>query len=143
MKQIVLLLFVGFSALTACTSMHNENKFKDKPKLESDTIRIANDKIEYEILIIDSGFTSWFNSFAKPRNYYSQSFLESRNRVWVTEWNRRATLSFQYDPNLYGMTIDYQQNVDYGYEVNYMLYNYLVYFQLTHNQKLGGFTPRI
>lgn len=143
MKQIVLLLFVGFSALTACTSMHNENKFKDKPKLESDTIRIANDKIEYEILIIDSGFTSWFNSFAKPRNYYSQSFLESRNRVWVTEWNRRTIQATKYNADMYALSIDYQQNIDYGYEVNYMLYYYLVYFQLTNNQRLGGFTPTL
>jgi hypothetical protein len=41
------------------------------------------------------------------------------------------------------MTINYETNINYGYEVNYMLYNYLVYFQLKNNQKLGGFSPRI
>lgn len=143
MKRIFLLLSALFFILIACTASQDKKSFEDKPKLESDTIRISNKKLEYEVLIFDIGFSSWFNSFAKPRNYYSQSYLESRNRVWVLEWNRRTMLSSQYNPNLYEMSINYEQNIDYGYEVNYMLYNYLVYFQLTNNQKLGGFTPRI
>lgn len=143
MKRILLLLIASLFTLIACNSTQDRKSFDDKPKLESDTIRIANDEIEYEVLIFDPGFSSWFNSNAKPRNYYSQSFLESRNRIWVIEWNRRTMLSSQYNPNLYEMSINYEQSIDYGYEVNYMLYNYLVYFQLKNNQRLGGFTPRI
>jgi hypothetical protein len=143
MKYFVLLFLIIFSILLACNSSKTENNFDNKPQLESDTIRIANKEIEYEVLIIDIGFSSWFNSNAKPRNYYSQSYLESRNRVWVLEWNRRTMLSSQYNPNLYEMTINYETNINYGYEVNYMLYNFLVYFQLKNNQKLGGFSPRI
>lgn len=143
MKRIILLLFLVFSILIACNVSQDKKSFDKNPKLENDTVRISNDAIEYEVIIIDGGFTSWFNSYAKPRNYYSQSYLEARNRVWVLEWNRRAMLPWQYNSNLYEMTIDYQTNIDYGYEVNYMLYNYLVYFQLTHKQKLGGFVPRI
>lgn len=143
MKRSIVLLFSGLLILVACNASQNKKKIEEKSKLESDTIRIANKEIEYEVLIIDVGFSSWFNSNAKPRNYYSQSYLESRNRVWVLEWNRRAMLSSQYDPNLYEMAINYETNINYGYEVNYMLYNYLVYFQLKNNQKLGGFSPRI
>lgn len=143
MKRSIVLLFSGLLILVACSASQNKKKIEEKSKLESDTIRIANKEIEYEVLIIDVGFSSWFNSNAKPRNYYSQSYLESRNRVWVLEWNRRVMLSSQYDPNLYEMTINYETNINYGYEVNYMLYNYLVYFQLKNNQKLGGFSPRI
>jgi Family of unknown function (DUF6146) len=143
MKRSIVLLFSGLLILVACNASQSKKKIEEKSQLESDTIRIANKEIEYEVLIIDVGFSSWFNSNAKPRNYYSQSYLESRNRVWVLEWNRRAMLSSQYDPNLYEMTINYETNINYGYEVNYMLYNYLVYFQLKNNQKLGGFSPRI
>ena len=143
MKRSIVLLFSGLLILVACNASQNKKKIEEKSKLESDTIRIANKEIEYEVLIIDVGVSSWFNSNAKPRNYYSQSYLESRNRVWVLEWNRRAMLSSQYNPNLYEMTINYETNINYGYEVNYMLYNYLVYFQLKNNQKLGGFSPRI
>jgi len=143
MKRSIVLLFSGLSILVACNASQNKKKIEEKSHLESDTIRIANKEIEYEVLIIDVGFSSWFNSNAKPRNYYSQSYLESRNRVWILEWNRRTMLSSQYNPNLYEMTINYETNINYGYEVNYMLYNYLVYFQLKNNQKLGGFSPRI
>jgi hypothetical protein len=128
MKRSIVLLFSGLLILVACNASQNKKKIEEKSKLESDTIRIANKEIEYEVLIIDVGFSSWFNSNTKPRNYYSQSYLESRNRVWVLEWNRRAMLSSQYNPNLYEMTINYETNINYGYEVNYMLYNYLVYF---------------
>jgi len=143
MKNIFVLFSIVFSILMACNSSKSNKNFEDKPKLESDTIRIANEAIEYEVMIIDVGFSSWFNSFAKPRNYYSQSYLEARNRMWVLEWNRRAMQPLQYNPNLYEMTINYESNIDYGYEVNYMIYNYLVYFQLTNKQQLGGFMPRI
>jgi hypothetical protein len=143
MKRSIVLLFSGLLILVACNASQNKKKIEEKSKLKSDTIRIANKEIEYEVLIIDVGFSSWFNRNAKPRNYYSQSYLESRNRVWVLEWNRRAMLSSQYNPNLYEMTINYETNINYGYEVNYILYNYLVYFQLKNNQKLGGFSPRI
>ena len=143
MKRVLLLLSALFFFLIACFVFLDKKIFDNKPKLESDTIRISNEEIEYEVLIIDIGFQSWFNSYAKPRNYYSQSYLESRNRIWILEWNRRAMLPLQYNPNLYEMTINYDSTTNYGYEVNYMIYNYLVYFQLTNNQKLGGFTPRI
>ena len=143
MKKFLLLFSIAFLVLIACNSSKSNKNFEDKPKLESDTIHISNEKIEYDVMIIDGGFSSWFNSFAKPRNYYSQSYLESINRIWVLEWNRRAMQPMQYNPNLYEMTINYESNIDYGYEVNYMIYNYLVYFQLTKKQQLGGFTPRI
>ena len=143
MKSIVVLLFAVFSILVACNSSKTQKKFDDKPKLESDTIRISNNEIEYDVIIIDGGFASWFNTYARPRSFYTQSYLEARNRVWVLEWNRRAMFPSQYNPNLYEMTINYETNVDYGHEVNYMIYNYLVYFQLTKKQQLGGFVPRI
>lgn len=141
MKQYIFIIIAFFGLLFSC----NSNKViteNDHPKLESDTVTIANDEIEYEVTIIDPGFKSWFNSNARPRSFYTQSYLEARNSVWVTEWNRRVLLPQQYNPNWYEMQINYNLGTDYGFEVNYMIYNYLVYFQLTNNQRLGGFTPR-
>ncbi|MEZ4853833.1 DUF6146 family protein [Flavobacterium sp.] len=142
MKTYCYILLIAFGLLFSChpkpTIVQNE-----KPKLESDTIKIANDEIAYEITIIDAGFSRWFNSYARPRGFYSQNFLETRNIFWVTEWNRRALNPQQYNPNLYEIPINYTGNTNYGYEVNYMLYNYLVYFQVTNKQQLGGFIPRI
>lgn len=112
-------------------------------QIEGDTITIASDKTEYEIIIIEPGFNAWLNSIAKPEGYYSQSFLENRNFLMVMEWNQRVMQPSRFNPNLYELHIDYDQNIDYGYEVNYKLYNYFIYFQRKHNQRLGSFIPRI
>ncbi|MVO10321.1 hypothetical protein GOQ30_14200 [Flavobacterium sp. TP390] len=142
MKQYFIIL-VGILGIAIACDTTKDIASTDKPKLESDTIHIANDKIEYEVTIIDAGFQSWFNTNARPRNFYSQNYLEARNRVWVLEWNRRAMNPYQFNPNLYELQINYDSNIDYGYEVNYMIYNYLVYFQLKNKQRLGMFMPRI
>ncbi len=107
----------------------------------SDTVRIANDELEYEVIIIYPGFNTWLQSRARPRGYYSQSHLEMKNRLWVMEWNSRVLQPQRYR-NLYEMQIDYRSNIDYGYEVNYLLYNYLVYFQQANGQRLGGVVPQ-
>jgi hypothetical protein len=106
----------------------------------TDTVRIANDSLEYEIIIIDPGFNSWLYSRAQPRGYYGEQYLKNKNRFWVTEWNIRANNPIRYG-DLYQMRIDYDPAINYGYEVNYLLYNYLVYFQNVNNQRLFGVVP--
>lgn len=54
------------------------------------------------------------------------------------EYNRRVMNPQQFNPNLYVQQINYEFGVDYGYEVNYLLYNYLKYFQRKYNQKFPG-----
>lgn len=108
---------------------------------QNDTIRIANDELQYEVIIIDPGFSSWLAGRAHPRGYHSLSYLENKNRMFVNEWNSRVLQPQQYSPNLYEMTIDYQPQIDYGYEVNYLIYNYMIYFQNTYKQKLNGYVP--
>ncbi len=112
-------------------------------QVEGDTITISSDKTEYEITIIEPGFNAWLISTARPEGYYSQSFLENRNNIYVTEWNLRTNQPFNFNPNLYELQINYDRNIDYGYEVNYKLYNYFIFFQRKYNQRLGSFIPRI
>jgi len=138
-------LAVGFVfVLAACHFDKNIVAKAKKNSVEnsSDTIRIANDSLEYEVIIIDVGFNSWMYSNAKPRGFYSESYLENRNQIYVTEWNSRVLQTQQFNQNLYVMRIDYDRNIHYGYEVNYLIYNYMIYFQITNKQQLGGFIPR-
>jgi len=100
----------------------------------SDTVRIANDSLEYEIIIFEPGFSSWLVS-QQPRGYYGQQYLEGRNKIYVGEYNSRVRSANRFATNLYPQEIDYDYFTDYGYEVNYMLYNYFVYFQERYNQK--------
>ncbi|TNJ44734.1 hypothetical protein FGF67_07895 [Tamlana fucoidanivorans] len=129
---------------TSKTPHHNSKPPEQLEALkQNDTVKIVNEAVEYEIIIIEPGFNFWVASRAKPRGFYSQSFLENRNQLFVIEWNQRVLQPGRYNSNLYEMQIDYQPDIDYGYEVNYLLYNYFIYFQLTYNQRLGPFVPRI
>ncbi|MDT0676843.1 DUF6146 family protein [Autumnicola musiva] len=102
---------------------------------ENDTVRIANDSLEYEIIIIEPGFNLFINSIAKPEGYYSQQYLETKNSQLVTEYNSRVRQPQRYNPSLYVNEINYERQIDYGYEVNYLLYNYFVYFSRQYNQR--------
>ena len=139
MKTFVAIFIILLGIVSWKTKTIQTNQTSNK--IISDTIKIANEALEYEVTIIDAGFASLLNSRAFPRNYHSESFLESKNRFYVTEWNNRALQPFKYDPNLYEMQINYDSSIHYGYEVNYLIYNYMIYFQNTYKQQLFGFVP--
>ena len=101
----------------------------------NDTVRIANDSLEYEVIIIDPGFSTWLASRAKQHGFYGQPYLQNKNRFWVIEWNSRVMQPQKYG-DMYQMRIDYRPEINYGYEVNYLLYNYFMYFQREYRQKL-------
>lgn len=139
MKIFKYILFCSV-LISSCSS---KKTITNKASNSDDSIvRIANDELEYEIIIFDPGFSTWLNSVAQPEGYYTQEFLEVRNRQYVVAWNQRVQQPLTYG-NLYAMVIDYDPNIDYGYEVNYKLYNYFIYFQLTNKQQLTSFVPRI
>lgn len=143
MKSITTLLILGLFIVSCNSSKSSVKDLSSSNDVDQDTVRIANDSLEYEILIIEPGFNSWLLTTAKPEGFYSQSYMENRNIQYVMEWNQRVLQPQRYDSNLYELQIDYQPQIDYGYEVNYKLYNYFIYFQLTYNQRLGTFVPRI
>lgn len=126
-----------------CVVKKENDKVATRTNNSEDEVVIENDSLSYKIIIFEPGFNSWLGSVARPRNYYGQSFLEQRNRVWVQEYNMRVNQPLLYQPALYPFAIEYNNSIDYGYEVNYLLYNYFIYFQNHYNQKLGYFIPRI
>jgi hypothetical protein len=144
MKKIIYILILIFTIIACSTASKNSTVAAATPKQHpevNDTVRIANDSLEYEVIIIDNGFSYWLASMAQPRNYYSLSYLENKNYQYVVEWNNRVLQPQRYNPNLYEMSIDYRPEIHYGYEVNYLIYNYMIYFQNTYKQKLGGYVP--
>ena len=144
-------LFLALSlvfTLSSCSSAKKGVAISDEEQqvfkeTEADTVKIADAESEYEIYIIEPGFYTWLKSIARPEGYYSQHFLENRNLILVMEWNRRVIIPTDYDPQLYLWEINYDPSIDYGYDVNYKLYNYFIYFQRKYGQQLGPFQPRI
>lgn len=134
MRFIIILTGLLLS-IYSCDSSKSAMKGDSDTEMANDTVRIANDSLEYEILIIEPGFNSWLVT-QFPREYYSLSTLENRNAFYVSAYNRRVLDPSRYNPDLYPQQINYELNIDYGLEVNYLLYNYFVYFEKTYKQKL-------
>ncbi|MDR5590126.1 DUF6146 family protein [Christiangramia sediminicola] len=133
------IIYIALLALFiySCGSSGGRDFPNGKNNSENDTVRIANDSLEYEIIIIEPGFNLFINSYARQRGYYSQSYLENKNRLIVPEYNVRVGQPLRYDANLYMNEINYDPSIDYGYEVNYLLYNYFVYFSRNYNQRFS------
>lgn len=99
-----------------------------------DTLHLAkpdqenNDSIEYELIILDARFDSWFVKTMRPPGFYTQSYLENWNRILTDQWNaliptggRRSCL-----PETY---LNYDTRIDYGMELNHKLFYYFRYIQ--------------
>ncbi len=145
MKSIIYIILIC-SFLVSCKStkqVDTTSSIDEVSLTENDTVSISNNELEYELIIIEPGYNLWLETRARPRGYYEQDFLETRNKLYVDAWNERANQPLRYPSDLYDSHIYYNTTVDYGYEVNYKLYNYFIYFQLTFKQQLTSYIPRI
>ena len=137
--MLIMMVFIFGKCVSKKENLKNSTGIEN----EEDLIVLENDSLSYKVIIFEPGFNAWLSSTARPRNYYSQSFLEQRNKIWVQEYNLRVNQPMLYKASLYPFAIEYRSDIDYGYEVNYLLYNYFIFFQNQYNQKLGTFIPRI
>ena len=131
--KYLLTFFIVAICIYSCDSSKSTVK-NDTAISSSDTLRIANDSLEYEILIIEPGFNTWVLT-QPPMGFNSVEYLESRNYRYVMEYNNRV-YDRRYSNMLYPQEINYDPNIHYGLEVNYLLYNYFKYFERKYKQKL-------
>jgi len=75
-------------------------------------------------------------TIAQPVGFYTQAYLENRNQFYVAEWNRRVNNPAMFAPNIYENIINYDDHVDYGYDVNYKLFNYFEFAQRKYRMTL-------
>ncbi len=140
-KKLLYIVIISSFILSCATNkdgnVNNYISYKDNVKDEvSDTLRIANDSLEYEIIIIEPGFNQWLVT-QRPRGYFGEQFLEVRNQQFVVEYNQRVLQPQRFRPDLYIQQINYEPHIHYGYEVNYLLYHYFLYFQQRYQQNFS------
>ncbi len=128
----VLGVVIVIAVIIGCSSVptQSNNDGKEKP------VVIANDSLEYEIIIIDPGFNRYLYSVARPRGYHSLKYLEIRNRFLVPIWNQRVNNPGLFNPNIYENRINYDPYIEYGYEVNYLLFQYFQFAQRKYRMTL-------
>ncbi|MDH6309813.1 hypothetical protein M2451_002184 [Dysgonomonas sp. PFB1-18] len=93
------------------------------------------DKDEYEAIVLDPGFESFLLT-QTSKDFYSETYLKTKNVLMVTEWNARHSLPLLYDPNIYEVSIDYNPQTDYGLEVEYRLYMFFRFMEKEHRMSL-------
>lgn len=133
MKTFLTALVI-FSFIVGCNS--SKTTVKSNENTKEQPYRIANDSLEYEIIIFDVGFETYLQTIARPANFYTQQYYENKNRIYVTEWNIRAQNPMRYNNQIFENRIDYDFNIDYGLDVNYKLYNYFKFVEYKYNIKL-------
>jgi hypothetical protein len=111
----------------------NAQKGRQKIKVIPDSTAV--DSLEYKLIVFEPGFDAWL-SMKPPMNFYSKEYYESRNRIFVVEWNYRYEHPMKYG-DIYDTRIEYYQGVDYGIELNYRLYYYFRFFEETNHVKLS------
>lgn len=104
-----------------------------KTQDENLVIKNGEDDEEYELIIIDPQFQSWFSTNAKPVQYYSKSYYENQNRRYVTSWNELYQSTGGIGP--FGNYIDYRFDEDYGLELNYELFWYFKYIETRYGSR--------
>lgn len=125
MKRLIFIIIALF--LFTLPQIYGQKGEKNAGRSKVDTIKLVNDSLEYELIIIDPGFEGWLAS--KPSvNYLSNTYYRSRNNLYVIEWNHRYLSPLTYGSK-YENYIDYDSRIDYGVELNYKLYYYFRYFE--------------
>ena len=130
--KTITFIFLISGLLFSCSPVKQAAR-SDKPR----KIELApnnQDSTEYELIIIDPGFQSWFNSNQKPVWYFSKDYLASWNYQYVVAWNakvRDPLFMVNSADNPFILEIDYRPHIDYGLELNHKLYHYFRYIEAT------------
>lgn len=116
MKKIFF-LFTVLAFLAACSGP--KGMVKIEPPQE--------DSVEYELIVFDPGFETWYTLQNSPARYRSQEYYEGWNQQYVSEWNYLATQPRR--RSFFESIIGYEPGVDYGFELNQKLFYYFQYVE--------------
>lgn len=84
------------------------------------------DTIEYQLLIVDPAFESWFLTRGRPESFYSLEYLENWNRLLVSQWNARISRPGR--PGCMPLNyLNYDSGISYGLTLNHKLFYYFRY----------------
>ena len=141
-KQSLLILCISF--LAACAG--GGRPHLDKPASPNLVSQNDKEEEEYELIIIDPGFQSWFATNAQPIGFYSPFYYQNWNERYVIAWNEKVNQRLYYNhPNYpFENRIDYDPAIDYPVELNHQLYWYFRYIQALYGPlyNFPGFSLR-
>lgn len=89
-KMIRLLIFMGICTIVfACNT--GKKSVKHQSFNKNDSISIVNDSTEYELVVFDNYFESWYISKNFPSNTRNIEYYKLWNKRYVVDWNTRCS----------------------------------------------------
>jgi len=138
MKNI-LVLVMGMLIATSCATSNKMMQVRD-----SNLIDIKENDEQYEVMVLDAGFETWFQTTWSASKDRSQQYYASWNQQYVAEWNFKANRA--QNGNFFQNQIQYDQGEDYGIAVERKLFYYFRWVEtelgipiLTNSPKGGVF----
>ncbi len=121
MKQIFY-FFTAILLIIACSTQKGIVQIEPN-KQEVEQV----DSTEYELIVFDARFESWYALQNSPAKYRSQSYYENWNRQYVSAWNYNAIQPGK--RSFFEPIVGYEPHVDYGFELNHKLFYYFLYVE--------------
>ena len=125
----IILLFLS----VACASQKAAQK-SHAPKIKAD------DSLEYELLVFDVEFDSWYLLKNSPALSRSKSYYHDWNVRYVNEWNYKIFASRHNE--IFGDLIDYHFEVDYPYEIEHKLFYYFQFVEQVLKIPILKYSPQ-
>ncbi|MDD2590105.1 MAG: DUF6146 family protein [Fermentimonas sp.] len=126
MKKIILLIAAAF--IFACSGPKGMVKIESNGNEVTQAATVTEeDSVEYELIVMDPEFESWYIFQDSPARYRSQQYYESWNRQYVSAWNALAMNPGR--RSFFQTIIGYEPNVDYGFKLNHKLFYYFQYVE--------------
>jgi len=114
---------IGFLLVVLCACSVQKDIVKIAPAKHVAVI----DSTEYELLVFDPQFETWFQINYSPAKDHSNEYYQSWNNQYVTDWNYHY-MAGHYS-SVFENYIDYDDFVNYGIELNRKLYYYFRYVE--------------
>jgi hypothetical protein len=128
MKCTMILSLLIAITVASCSSTHNTVAPEQK-------IQVAfEDSLDHELVVLDPGFDTFLVT-QPSAEFFSQSYYESWNLRYVTEWNMRHRSPLRHG-DFYQTEIHYVASTDYGLDLNYRLYNYFLFIERQYGIRL-------
>jgi hypothetical protein len=124
--RLYVFVLLAFFVLGACSTYSSFNQPNPVTTNLADKASASiEDSTEYELLILDVGFDSWFATRNTPAMAHSNSYYKNWNYQYVIEWNQKHSQGHPYFEN----HINFDPFEDYGFDVNYKLYHYFLFVE--------------
>ena len=121
MKQFILLTGV-LLFIMACSTPKGVVQIEPTDEPEA-----VEDSLQYELIVFDAKFETWYAFHNNPSQYRSQRYYENWNRQYVNAWNYNSTQPGK--RSFFEPIVGWEPTIDYGFELNHKLFYYFLYVE--------------